>query len=270
MTIKLCLRTGFGMTVQMCSRAGFGMTFILMFLLTTFTFAQSPRQVTVELKNGTLLRGEMAITIQEDYLTLMQDDEPLTHIPYRKIQSIHFGLNPPRETALPRVFLQQEQRFFHLGEFSLMVGDGTYSPNTTVGIHTVNGYHFNPRLGVGLGVGLDRYGLVSALPIYASVRGVLLERKVSPYYFANLGASPAWGHQTNDFVTDLETRGGWMMQLGLGYQVNLTRSALLFHLGLKSQQTQINYQQNWWGSSDSFVEERRTIRRVSVGVGFML
>ena len=107
------------------------------------------------------------------------------------------------------------------------------------------------------------------LPIYASVRGVLLKRKVSPYYFANLGASPAWGRPTDEFVTNLATRGGWMMQLGLGYQINLTNSALLFHLGYKSQQTQINYEQNWWGN-DSFVEEKRLIRRVSVGIGFML
>lgn len=245
------------------------MTFILMFLLTTFSFAQSPRQVTVELKNGNFLRGEMAGTVQKDYLTLIQDNQPLIQIPYQKIRSIHFGLNPPRNSSLPRVFLQQDQQFFHQAEFSLMVGDGTYSPNTTVGIHTVNGYHFNPRLGVGLGVGLDHYGPVSALPIYASVRGVLLRRKVSPYYFANLGASPAWGHTTDEFITDLETQGGWMMHAGLGYQVNLTRSALLFHVGVKSQQSQINYQQSWWGS-DSFVEERRTIRRVSVGIGFML
>lgn len=252
-----------------CSRAGFGMAFLLMLLMTTFAVAQSPRRVTVELKNGNFLRGEMAGTVQKDYLTLIQDGQPLIQISYRKIRSIHFGVNPPRDSSLPRVYLQQNRQFFHLGEFSVLVGDGSYYPNTTVGIHTVNGYHFNPRLGVGLGVGMDRYSIVSTLPIYASVRGVLLKRKVSPYYFANVGAGPAWGSDHNEFTTDFRARGGIMMQLGLGYQVNLRRSALLFHVGVKSQRVDLSYQQNWWGT-DSFVEEKRNIRRVSVGVGFML
>ena len=134
----------------------------LMFLLPTITFAQAPRQVTVELKNGNFLRGEMAGTVQRDYLTLIQDQKPLIQIPYQKIRSIHFGSTPPRESSLPRVFLQQNQQFFHQVDVSFMVGDGTYSPNAAIGIHTVNGYHFNPRLGVGLGLGLDHYGPISA------------------------------------------------------------------------------------------------------------
>ena len=271
--------TGFLHAIALCRRAWFGMTLeklviLLMLFLLTATFssalAQSPRQVTVELKNGHFLRGTMAVSVQEDYLTLMREDQPLTHIPYRKIRSITFGKNPSHTSSRPREFLKQDRQFFHLGELHVLVGDGGYSPNTTVGIHTVNGYHFNPRLGVGLGVGMDNYGPLRTLPVYASVRGALLKRKVSPYYFANAGASPAWGRETDGFITDFKAKGGWMVHLGAGYQINLNRSALLLHAGFKSQQTRVSYQQNAWWGTDSFVEEKRTIRRVAIGIGFML
>lgn len=232
--------------------------------------AQALRMVTVDLKNGTSLTGEMAVSPQRDYLTLMRENQPLIHIPYRKIRYIYFGTNPERVSTAPKQFLQQNKQFFHLGEFSVLAGDRQNNPNTGVGVHTINGYHLNPRLGVGLGVGIDRYGTVSALPIYASVRGVFMKWKVSPYYFLNAGRSRGWGNNDLDgIITNLSVRGGWMVHAGLGYQINFARSALLIHGGFKSQQADINYRQNWWGTR-SEIEEKRTFRRVTIGVGFML
>lgn len=236
--------------------------------LATASTAQTLRPVTVELKNGRFLRGEMAVTVREDYLTLRQADRPPTHISYRKIRGLTFGTESPTDPAPPR-FLRQAKRFFHLGEINVLAGSRRYAPNTAVGVHTVNGYHFYPHLGVGLGVGLDHYGSLSALPVYASVRGAVLTGKVSPYYFVNLGVSPAWGREPDEFVTDLEVRGGGMLHTGLGYQINLARSALLIHVGFKAQQTATSYRETLWGS-EATVEEKRVIRRMSLGVGLML
>ena len=231
--------------------------------------AQAPRTVTVDLKNGTSLTGEMAVSVQHDYLTLMRENQPLIHIPYRKIRYIYFGTNPERVSTAPKQFLRQNKQFFHLGEFNVMLNNRPYTSYTGVGVHTVNGYHFSPHLGVGLGVGIDRYDPVFVLPVYVSVRGAMTKWKVSPYYFANAGRSRGWASDSDELFTDLKARGGWMLHAGVGYQINLNRSALLIHVGLKSQQTEMSYQQPWWGAR-SEVEEKRTYRRVSLGIGLML
>jgi hypothetical protein len=233
------------------------------------TSAQSFRTVTVDLKNGTSLTGEMAVTVQKDYLTLMRKDQPLIHIPYRKVRYIYFGTEPERVPAAPREHLRQRQQWFHLGEFNVMLNNRPYTSATGVGVHTVNGYHFSPHLGVGLGVGVDRYDPIYVLPVYLSVRGAVTKWKVSPYYFANAGRSRGWASDPDELFTDLEANGGWMLQGGLGYQINFRRSALLVHVGLKSQQTEMSYRQPWWGAN-SEVTEKRTFRRVTVGIGLML
>ena len=231
--------------------------------------AQTLRTVTVDLKNGTSLTGEMAVSPQQDYLTLVRENQPLIHIPYQKIRYIYFGANPERVPMAPRQFLQQNKQLFHLGEFNVMLNNRPYTSYTGVGVHTVNGYHISPHLGVGLGVGVDRYDPIYVLPVYVSVRGAITKWKVSPYYFANAGRSRGWASDSDELFTDLRARGGWMLHAGVGYQINLNRSALLIHVGLKSQQTEMNYRQPWWGT-DSEVQEKRTYRRVSLGIGFML
>ncbi|MGB3850977.1 MAG: hypothetical protein WA958_13480 [Tunicatimonas sp.] len=238
-------------------------------LLSAWTAAaQAPRTVTVDLKNGTSLTGEMAVTVQKDYLTLMRENQPLLHIPYRKIRYVYFGTDPERVPAAPRQFLRQNRQFFHQGELNVMQNNRPYTSATGVGVHTVNGYHFNPHLGVGLGVGIDYYDPIYVLPVYVSVRGVLTKWKLSPYYFANAGRSRGWASDSEGRFTDLSAQGGWMLQGGVGYQINFRQSALLIHVGLKSQQTEMNYQLPWW--IDSAVEEKRTYRRVSLGIGLML
>ena len=241
---------------------------LFVLLLASPASAQTPRTVTVDLKNGTSLTGEMAVSVQEDYLTLMRENQPLVHIPYQKIRYIYFGTDPERVPTAPRVFLRQQRQFFHLGELNVLQNNRPYTSATGVGVHTVNGYHFSPHLGVGLGVGVDWYDPIYLLPVYVSVRGAVTKWKVSPYYFANAGRSRGWASDSDELFTDLSARGGWMLQAGVGYQINLNRSALLIHVGLKSQQTEINYRQRWW--IDSAVAEKRTYRRVSLGIGFML
>ncbi len=249
------------------SLAGRLLLFVL--LLAGTASAQTLRSVTVDLKNGTSLTGEMAVSVQEDYLTLMRENQPLLHIPYRKIRYIYFGTDPERVSTAPREFLRQSHQFFHLGEFNVMLNNRPYTSSTGVGMHTINGYHFNPHLGVGLGIGVDRYDPVYVLPVYVSVRGALTNWKVSPYYFANAGRSRGWASNPEGLFTDLKARGGWMLHAGVGHQFNFNRSALLIHVGMKSQQTEVNYRQPWWGT-DSQVEEKRTFRRVSLGIGLML
>ena len=238
-------------------------------LLAGLAAGQSLRTVTVDLKNGTSLTGEMAVSPREDYLTLVRKDQPLIHIPYQNIRYIYFGDNPERVPAAPRVFLRQQRQFFHLGEFNVMLNNRPYASATGTGAHTVNGYHFSPHLGVGLGLGIDRYDPIYVLPVYVSVRGTLTKWKVTPYYFANAGRSHGWGSNSDELFRDLSARGGWMLQAGVGYQFNFRQSALLINVGMKSQQTEMNYRQPWWGA-DSEVEEKRTYRRVSLGIGLML
>ena len=220
--------------------------------------------VTVYLKNGQKVEGYMQMSIHEGFLTLEHDSLSQTQLAFGNIKKIYFGPVPEDET---RPYFHREPGFFHVAELGLQFGNNDYEANTTLAIHTVNGYAFSPSLMSGLGIGLDHYGSISALPLYASLRGIITDRKVSPYYFANIGGSLAW---PTDDVPDIEyerTRGGLFLHAGLGYQINLARSALLLSAGYKIQKTDFAYDFVGW-NGETHIEEKRTIRRFTFSFGY--
>ena len=59
-------------------------------------------------------------------------------------------------------------------------------------VHTINGYRFHQLYNTGLGVGLDRYGTITSLPLYLSVRRDLFASRVTPMFNANVGYGWMW------------------------------------------------------------------------------
>ncbi len=221
-------------------------------------------QVTVFLKNGQKVTGRMQMSIHENYLTLEHDSLSQTHLAYHTIKKIYFGTVPEDE---PQPYFERDRGFFHLAELGVQIGDNEYEANATLSIHTVNGYAFSPYLTTGLGFGLDQYGSVSTLPLYASVRGIIIDRKASPIYYGSIGRSWAWPTDDVSGIDYEHTRGGLYIHAGLGYQINLERSAFTFTGGYKIQKTDFAYNfQDWQG--ESRIEEKRTIRRLVISFGY--
>ncbi|MEM6846083.1 MAG: hypothetical protein AAF632_27985 [Bacteroidota bacterium] len=224
---------------------------------------QAP-EVTVFLKNGQKVTGRMQLSIHENYLTLEHDSLSRTQLAYHAIKKIYFGDVPEEE---PPPYFEHERGFFHLAELGLQVGDNDSEANATLSIHTVNGYAFSPYLMTGLGVGLDQFGSVSTVPLYASVRGSIVNRKASPIYYGSIGRSWAWPTDDVSGIDYEKTRGGLYLHAGLGYQINLKQSAFTFTGGYKIQKIDFVYNfQDWQG--ESRIEEKRTIRRLVISFGY--
>ena len=259
---------------------------LLCLTITTVGYAQTstPQEVTVFLKDGKILRGTTTLSMFEGYLTLDEGELNQIHVAYADIRQIVFGLVGDVERARGAPIRQrgsftiQERGFFHAFDLAILLQNAAYSNyyysgGNGVSIATVHGYTFNPYLMVGVGVGLDNYGYgnVKAAPLFASVRGLMTQRRWAPMYFLNVGGGPAWGN--NSFFGGMNggssrTTGGAMIHPGLGLQWHIGKSAVLFNLGYKVQRARLAYSWVDWDGSTIEIDEKRTLRRLSLSVGF--
>ena len=252
---------------------------LLFMVVTVLGYAQTSTQqeVTVFLKNGKVVQGMTTLSMFEGYLTLEVDEFTQTHIAYPDIRQIVFGPVEDikgvkwREPKQRNPFAIKERGYFHLIELAVLAQSGGYHSEggNGLGISTTHGYAFSPHLMVGLGVGLDHYGYanVTAAPLFASVRGIML-RQWTPMYFLNVGGAAAWGNDLFFSGTNSRTTGGVMLYPGLGYQCHFSKSAILFNVGYKVQRARLSYSWEDWDGSTVEVDERRTLRRLSLLIGF--
>ncbi len=258
---------------------------ILLLLLLTVTvvgYAQTSTQqeVTVFFKDGKVVKGMTTLSMFEGYLTLEADAFTQTHIAYADIRQIVFGpvgdikRVKGRESKQKNAFTIEKRGFFHLIDIAVLVQNreyyGTYSGGGNgISIATTHGYTFNPYLMVGLGVGLDHYGYgnVTAAPLFVSVRGLMAQKRWSPMYFLNVGGGAAWGNDYFNSGTSRRTTGGIMIYPGLGYQCHVGKSAVLFNVGYKVQRARLSYSWEDWNGGTIEVDERRTLRRLSLSMG---
>ena len=248
---------------------------LLTFLFLTATTnlqAQIDKEVKVKLKNGVKINGGIVKSLSDKFLELDVSGDENVVIMFDHIRSISFrnyghirGDFSEKLKEPPKLNINT---FYHELRAGLMFGE----ENVSGSIQTINGYQFTKYLGTGLGVGLNKYGNSVTLPIYATAKGYLLDEKITPFYFGDIGYGFAWHTDENDHVFQVEEmRGGLYWQVGLGYQINFYNSAMTFTLGYVNQKSSIDYFINdSWRLDPVEVSENRTIRRIIFSVGFML
>ena len=229
------------------------------------------------LKDGKVIKGMTTLSMFEGYLTLEADEFNQTHIAYADIRQIVFGpvgnikRVKGREPKPKNPFAIEERGYFHLIELAVLAQSGGYysQGGNGLSISTTHGYTFSPHLMVGLGVGLDHYGYanVTAAPLFASVRGIMLRKQWTPMYFLNVGGAAAWGNNLFFNGTSGRTTGGMMLNPGLGYQCHFSKSAILFNVGYKVQRARLSYTWQDWNGSTIEVDEKRTLRRLTLSMG---
>lgn len=233
--------------------------------------AQINKEVKILLKNGVKIQGALLESVDDRTIKVSMDDKSEPYlIRYDLISKIKFkGRGYLSEDLQEKIVVPPKlglNTFYHELRGGLLFGD----ENVSGTINTINGYQFNQYLGTALGIGMNKYGNYITLPIYASIKGYILDQKVAPFYFGDVGYGFAWNTNSAEdaFVVE-NVKGGLYWQLGAGYQFNFYNSALVLSLGYINQHSSADYTYKYWAVDGVEVSEKRLLRRVNFSVGFL-
>lgn len=238
------------------------------------------RKVKIILNTGTVLEGYIGKSIHENSITLIPfgDSVNAYNLGYQFIKSMNFGkyekVSSIPETGHISEPVSVKTGFYHVFSFGFSLGEQT----ANILISNENGYRLNKHFAGGLGLNYDRYTNISAFPIYINLRGYLLDKKISPYYFLGGGYGFAWDNGKDyESYTVNHVNGGLYGQTGVGYQIQYSRIAVSFNVGYRIQRTRLDYEYKYyyyydltpWSSfaptpapDNMIVIEKRQIRRV--------
>lgn len=250
----------------------FFLAFGLLLFIVVNTYAQDNKQVRILLKNGVKIKGALVESFDEDKLKVSIDSSSnLLVIPFDRINNISFKgygrINDKFKKRLENPPSLKVNSFYNEIRGGLMFGEDALN----VALHSINGYQFSKYLGTAVGIGVNKYGNYVTMPLYAQIKGYLSEKKVSPFYFGDIGYGFAWKTSKNEDQFELDNlKGGLYWQLGLGYQINFYNSSMTFSLGYVSQDSKAEYvYYRPWDIDDVEISERRLLRRVVFSVGFL-
>ncbi len=241
--------------------------------------AQRQKHGKITLKNGTKIKGYVIDSFKTEYIKIRVDTNQSMRIYYSRIHKITFKDKEGRRPLIENnEKLEQEtvslhdHKFYHELRGGVLLGED----NTSITLHNINGYQFSRFLAPGIGIGFDKYENYRTIPVYAHVKGYIFDRKITPYYFGDIGYGFAWyngEHVTGYNISDVH--GGLYWQVGLGYRISFYNSALLLTFAYKNQGAGLSYiydtlQTGMYPASDQSIEisEQRTLRRVSICIGF--
>ena len=163
----------------------------------------------------------------------------------------------------------KEQGLYNALYFSTMNSGGPDSRlKMGIGLHHSAGYQFNRLLGLGLGLGIDTYGLSdgqSIYPLFAEARGYLLRKAVTPYYSVSAGYGFAFKNRDANVI---EAEGGPLFRgiigLRLGGEV---RTNVLLGLGYQYQEA--SFTRSLFGGGGVWEVQELTFHRIVMRVGLI-
>ena len=220
--------------------------------------------VIVTLKNTSKFKGYVISDSKNEPLSVFVSDKDSITIPYNQISRIQY-LGETNNRKYTRI-----GSFYNVTEIGMMFGSLSRDANisSSMSAQTVFGYSVNQYIKSGIGVGFDQYGGTCALPVFLSLRGDMLNKKISPVYFVNGGYSAAWGEDESLWQEWADLKGGKMIEAGFGIRFSsLDGYSLLISLGYKVQDTTFT-QYDWQGEVSSVTDRIHRRMRFSIGIGF--
>lgn len=215
----------------------------------------------LHLNDGSVLYGSL---IQEntDHIIWEMTDGNQINIQEAQIKKIELI---PSDV---QVFMGGQQREIR-GQYGVLIGGAFFSKSDNPwrnqrhapSINASTGYRFHPWLAVGAGLGFDNYEY-HMIPVFAEIRGDLLNRAITPYY--QLAVGYGWMTRRSDADTNFDYEGGLLMHPALGIKFNTrNRNAFLVEFGYRIQR----YKREWNRTGQDIKPERWVMRRAAFRVG---
>ncbi|WP_439555016.1 hypothetical protein [Dyadobacter sp.] len=188
------------------------LSFILLAAGSPQVFAQKSKQVSVHLKNGSLIRGRL---LEADPAYRLETyDKSMWVFQREEVDTLII------EKSVDPNILYKKKGFVHYTELGPLAMSNRASNGVTTSafsFQTTNGYKFNQWVYTGLGIGADLYAVQTFVPVVLSLRGDLTSKGSKiPFYFFEGG----YGfNATSNDVDSVRFGGGATFSAGLGLKL---------------------------------------------------
>ncbi len=220
-------------------------------LLLSHARAQSKAQmVVVELKNGNVLKGTLLLYKKQGY-ELRLSEKTVVHIPLSDINEIK-----TLTKKSSRIYTGIQLGLF----FGLRNNQDVQNILVAPSVQVAAGYKWKHWLQMGIGTGLEQYGKIGVIPLYAEVRGNIWKEGLSPFYALKLGKGFA---SVQDDFRYQDARGGLMTEIQAGINFRFKHFNWLLGTGYHLQKVCLEGVTPGWESENKRIQYRSLRRMIS-------
>lgn len=239
---------------------------ILLLILTLSIFAQSEKEVNLNLENDKI-NSQFDTRKEKGFYNIMQ-----VSLLFGNSQLTERITNYPTYNPFSSSIVAPPVYYYPCTRNTLSV-----APSFTIS----NGYMFNEHWAAGVGVGVEIFDY-NLFPLFAELRYTLWDNKISPFVVAKGGYSFGnfkakhydhlylnWTpYQVND--AKLRHYGGLMVQFEIGVKVPLNENSdLLFTAAYRYQKTKSVARKEYDNDQFDEWEHNEDINRLSIGIAIM-
>lgn len=165
-------------------------------------------------------------------------------------------------------------KFHSINSAGVIVGNH----NQAFQLQSINGIK-HKTYSAGIGVGLDDY-YFKTVPLFIDLRKELLEKKLTPFVYVDLGAGIPWDRAKIETWTTSYYKSGLLYEMGVGYSIPVKgRFAFNFSVGYSEKILNETRETSSWiwtdympgfapSSYKDTADYRYTFRRISLKIGF--
>jgi hypothetical protein len=219
-----------------------------------------PLKVRIVMRNQKTIQGRLFVKNLPVILSVYITDQDSIAIPTKIIQQI--TLEKETDKVTNRI------TYFNNTFVGILTGrtNSQSSYRSMVTVEMVNGVKINTYFWPGVGIAFDQFPEVSTLPFFLSIRGDLLVKTFTPFYFFDIGTGPSWNAQ-DPFSTEQETDARLMFHLGSGIKIYSDSGInVMLSFGFKSQR--IEFTQTLWNDQEEILKRNYKNFSFRIGIGF--
>jgi hypothetical protein len=227
----------------------------------------SKSEAIVYLKGGTKVRGEIKEWKYDEYILLIMPWGGELGFTNDQIKNVVQIGALEKQSA---IYNFKEKGMYITAKAQLISGnEGPRAKGVFgVGFSASIGHRFNRFLGIGGGIGYDKFIWESGenlIPVFAEINGFLTPTNTSLFYNLQVGYSFA---QANDAYLLTEAKGGLLIYPSVGIRFGKEDTKMTLDLGYKFQNATFTYEDIWTRTTNS--EQDVLFKRLSLRIGIYL
>lgn len=242
-----------------CKRIFLQLFFLLFLVVSGLTIdsehvsAQSKTEDVIYLNNGGIFRGKILEINNDNTVKIETAGRNVFVVQMSEVDRI-------TEETISMDIYYKTSGYINTSGFELLAGADETSPY----FYTMNGYQFNPRIAVGIGIGYIPYrDPLDLLPVYLQLNVNMVEANSAPFLFMKTGYNFSIASENIHLIEN--HNGGWMISPGMGIQFNVS-SGFRWQISLGYNVNNASFEEEEF--NETIIETDLSYRRVAFGIGF--